>query len=226
MSFGEFESAHSLAADAFNKQSQRADGARVAACLASGFTTLAGQLLDRISTDVALQYGADSMLMPVSAVRAEANERREIELYFAAESADFVRAGRHVGHDPQWYAPWVAQLRLGKQFDAQAADRLQTYLAKTTDARRLAFEGALERLSAETSRAPLILFRLLPLAVRIVTALALSDTASAEQIRKQQFDLLPSIADCHHCHARLMECGDECRHCGNPLWKIEWLTAE
>ena len=47
----------------------------------------------------------------------------------------------------------------------------------------------------------------------------------AKEIRSEQISYLPAIADCHECHGLPLENGDVCGHCGNPLWKINWLNA-
>ena len=38
--------------------------------------------------------------------------------------------------------------------------------------------------------------------------------------------LLSIIRDCAECHGSVLENGEQCRNCGNPLWKYDWLTAE
>ena len=47
----------------------------------------------------------------------------------------------------------------------------------------------------------------------------------ARSLRKQQTSLLPAILDCHRCRGRLLDCGESCPECGNPLWKYNWLTS-
>jgi len=70
-----------------------------------------------------------------------------------------------------------------------------------------------------------VLFRLVPLAVQIVTALAFGDRDAASQLRKQQRTILPAIADCHECRGKVLPCDRQCPTCGNPLWKYQWLVA-
>ena len=70
----------------------------------------------------------------------------------------------------------------------------------------------------------LVLFRLYPLAVRIVTDVAFGDHFRANELRNQQLALLPAIADCHECHGKTLDNGEKCRTCGNPVWLYEWLT--
>jgi hypothetical protein len=102
---------------------------------------------------------------------------------------------------------------------------LSGYLATTPDGRRLKFTNVMAGALAESRRAPLVLFRLFPYAVQIATALAFEDHVLSDAARDQQLHLLPSIRDCHHCRGKLLDNGEECRLCGNPLWKYEWLTA-
>jgi hypothetical protein len=77
----------------------------------------------------------------------------------------------------------------------------------------------------EAQRAPLVLFRLFPLSVRIVTAAAFNDGETAQSLHAEQLSILPAIADCSQCHGGLLKPGAKCATCGNPLWKFKWLTA-
>ncbi|MBI2824840.1 MAG: hypothetical protein HYX69_09155 [Planctomycetia bacterium] len=226
MSLGEPSTRHE-AAMAFNLHEGRDDGERIAASLMAGLDTLTNLMLARISTDVEREFGADSMLLPVSAVKGQMNARKEVEIYQAVESADAARAGGYLHGDPEWYVRWLGRLRLGELFEEPGvAARVGVYGAKPPDARRLAFESALGRTLPEAARAPLAMYRLFPPAVWIVTATAFADQPMAEEMRRQQLNLLPNLADCHACRARLMEGGEECRQCGNPFWKLDWVTAE
>ncbi len=214
------------AAQAFDAHFGRTDGIRVVTALMAGFNTLSSMLLSRISTDVERQFGEDSMLMPVSALSGEQSTRREIEVFQAVESAHAVRLGGYLRDDLR-YAEWFTQLRLGEGYlDPQVPQRYNLYRNKSPDGRRLLFESLLERTFPEAGRAPVVIYRLFPLAICIATALSFADHRGAEESRKQQLNLLPNLSDCRNCHGRLMENGDECRQCGNPFWKIDWLTAE
>ena len=59
----------------------------------------------------------------------------------------------------------------------------------------------------------------------IATALAFGDHARARDARKRQTADLPAIRYCSQCRGDVLENGEQCRGCGNPLWKFEWLTA-
>ena len=212
--------------EAFNRHQSRGDGDRVAACLSGSLTVLRQLTYDRIHRDVEREIGADSMLMPVSEAKSRARTTLEIEIFQIAESASAVRDQGYVSGSDEWFLDWLAGLRLSaREFDPTMRDRCRGYFERSSDDRRLAFTDALSRVLPESRQAPLVLFRLLPMAVRIATALAFSDRTTAEGLRHQQIAILPSIADCPECRGRVLECIEQCRTCGNPLWKYHWLTA-
>jgi hypothetical protein len=70
-----------------------------------------------------------------------------------------------------------------------------------------------------------VLYRLFPLAAGIVTATAFVDAGAAAELRESQTSWLPSIADCGECRGRVLENGEQCAVCNNPLWNYEWLNA-
>ena len=88
----------------------------------------------------------------------------------------------------------------------------------------MAFSNILAAALPEALRAPLILLKLMPLAVQVATAQAFGKSADATQWRREQSNILPAIADCHQCHGELLESGEQCETCGNPIWTFEWLT--
>ena len=103
--------------------------------------------------------------------------------------------------------------------------RVANYVSRSSDQRRRTFISALERVFPEANHAPLVLYKLLPLAVAICTSVAFGDSATAQAARDEQKQLLPVISDCSRCRGRLLENGEKCAHCGNPLWTFAWLTA-
>jgi len=215
------------AAGAFDKKYARSDGSRIVASLTAGLDTLSKLALDRVATDPEGQFGVDSMLMPAAIAKGHVSGYRELEMYQSVESEATVRARGYVATDDHWYLQWVARLRLSEMYDeAAVVARLAMYRAKPPDGRRMMLETALERALPQATHVPLVLFRLYPLAIEIVTAVAFGDSATAGAARKQQLAVLPSLADCHDCHGRLLDNGEECRQCGNPLWKFDWLTAD
>jgi hypothetical protein len=173
------------------------------------------------------KFGVDSMLMPTSLIASEEKTHEQIEIYEIAESAAFVGDRHYTKSDTDWYLKWLARLLLGPAAnDLAVTQRIGQYLARSPDERRRAFSHIVERTLPETMRAPSIVYRLLPPAVAIVTAIAFGDHPRAVEVRREQVGLLPSIADCHECHGRLLEIGETCALCGNPFWKFNWLTAE
>lgn len=214
------------AVEEFNRHEDRDDGARVVPCLSSGLTVLRQSMYDRVHFDVEREIGADSMTMPLSEMKASRRTTREIEAFQVVESTVAARELSYVSGADEWYLEWLAALRLGgRQPDLEIRERCLGYLSKPADGRRLAFSDALGRVLPESRRAPLVLFRLMPMAVRIATACAFSDRTTATGLRQQQVAILPAIVDCQQCQGRLLECDEPCPACGNPLWKYRWLTA-
>jgi hypothetical protein len=215
------------AAAEFDREENRGDGARVAASLADGLRWLCDAFLTRVYSDVEKKFGVDSMLMPTSLVASEEKTHDQIEIYEIAESVTFVADRRYTKSDVGWYLKWLTRLLLDSAAnDLAVTQRIGQYLSRTPDERRRAFSHIVERTLPETMRAPSIVYRLLPPAVSIVTAVAFDDHPRAVELRNEQVGLLPSIADCHDCHGRLLEIGESCALCGNPFWKFNWLTAE
>jgi len=214
------------AAAEFDRHEQRGDGTDVVNRLADGLSMLRDLLFTRIHGDVETLFGLDSMLMPASSLKSEANTKTEIEIYQIAESTTDAAANRCVTADT-WYMEWLGRLRLGDAIASPAvAQRLALYRSKSADDRRRIFSSQLQKVHPEAVRAPLVMYRLVPLAISIITALAFGDHPRAEETRKRQVTWLASIADCHACHGRLMDIGEECPQCGNPIWKYNWLTAD
>jgi hypothetical protein len=215
------------AAGRFNERLSRGDGERVTGGLADGLGLLADLFLTRVHVDVQRNFGTDSMLMPTSIVKTEEKAKTEIELFQVAEAAAQCREGNYAaGHD-DWFVGWLAELRLGEQpSSASASQRLAQYRARNAEDRRKVFSTVLERTLPEASRAPLVLYRLYPLGVCIVTSLAFGDHARALEARKRQQSVLPGIGDCSACRGNVLDNGERCGQCGNPIWKYDWLTAE
>ncbi len=214
------------AAEQFNEQAGRTDGQRVAKWLTAGLSTLRDALYRRIHEDVERAVGKDSMLMPASELKAQQLTYEATEFYLMAESALAVGEAGYFGPLPEWYLPWLARLRLGPWgLETQAAEAAQKYLPLSPDRRRLGFMNVLGRVLPESRRTPLVLFQLLPLCVRVVTACAFGDWPGAERHRQQQVAILPAIADCRQCRGRVLHDLGACAACGNPLWKHEWLVV-
>ena len=150
---------------------------------------------------------------------------QEIEIYsLVVVLAEASHSGYAAG-DVDWFRNWLLRLRWGDEIDSAISERLQSYEPLTDGQRRRMFASSLEQALREATKAPLIIYRLYPRAVRIATALAFGDVLRARTVRSEQISYLPVIADCHHCHGLTLENGEICPDCGNPLWKIDWLCA-
>jgi len=214
------------AVEDFERNEHFEGGERVIESLSAGLTELREILYARIHEDVELRIGYDSMMMPISEDKSRHLTKLEIEIFQIVVSAGMVNSRHYIQGDESWYLNWLTEYRLGElQNDPQVLKRIDFYRTRSPSEQRLSFSNALMQILPEARRAPLILFRLLPPAIRIATALAFGKTADALECRREQQDHLPSIADCHHCHGKLLENGESCQMCGNPLWNFEWLTA-
>jgi len=210
----------------FERQSGRQDGPAVTTGLNTGLELLSSLLYARLHEDVERTVGEDSMLMPPSELKSRLRTMTEISLYQVAESATAARQWGYLPAGAEWYIPWLAGLRLGQSpLEPAQQQRIDGYLAKTSQARRLALTDVLVSVLPESRRAPLVLFLLFPLAVQIVTAKAFGDDAGAKRLRGLQIDLLPIITGCHQCRGNVLDLGQTCPLCSNPLWKTELLNA-
>lgn len=215
------------AADEFNRRTQRSDGLAVAISLAEGLNLLRDAFFIRIYKDVERVRGSDSMLAPISPAASETRTKTEIEVFLVVESAAAIHGMDWVQDGDTWYLPWLARLRLGVDPQAESgASRFAGYSHREANERRLAFAELLERALPEARYAPLVMYRLLPLAVGVATALAYRDHLYANELRNRQMGLLPAIGDCLTCHGHSLENGELCKKCGNPWWKVEWLTSD
>jgi len=227
MESGESATRHSQLVKAFNDHEHRQDGDRVAGSLTDGLTLLRRLFYTRVHDDVEIEIGRDSMLIPISEQKTEESAKREIELYQIAETAE--TAGRHgyVGTNDDWFLNWLVRFRLPEAAaEAGLAERIEAYRSADRDQRRLAFTDVLANVLHESRKAPLVLFRLLPLSVEIATSLAFGDAQAASDARDRQLSVLPAIRDCGRCRGEVLENGEQCPQCGNPLWKFDWLTAD
>lgn len=213
-------------AEEFNRQSGRTDGVAVAQSLVAGLNVLRDAFYARVHDDVEKLVGMDSMLMPVSEEKTERVTKREIALFEIAESAACVRKYSFLSSPRDWYMPWLTELWIGElQKESRSMARLAAYSGKRSTDRRLWFADLVSRALPEATRAPLVLFRLMPLAVRVATAMAFGEREQAVRFRDQQAEELPAIADCTLCHGEVLPNGQQCRECGSPIWMFKWLTA-
>ena len=212
------------AASEFDEHEHRGDGAILAHSLADGLDTLRTELFERAHEDVEATIGLDSMLLPVSPIKTELATNVEIEIYLIAQSTDEVSNRSYVS-DSSWFATWLGGMRLGDTFHKDSLQkRLAEYLRLSPEQRRLEFSDVLVQTFPEARHIPLVLYRLIPIAARIVTAVAFGDHDRAGELRKRQLTLLPGITDCHQCDGKPLDNGDQCGNCGNPIWTYKWLT--
>jgi hypothetical protein len=213
-----------LAAE-FDNREQRSDGVRVIESLCGGLTLIRDAVYARVHADVERRIGLDSMIFPLSEEKTERNAKQEIEIYQVVVAAETATVLSYVSNGI-WFRDWLAQLRLGNvESNGRIALRIGYYVSKSVNDQRLAFGNILSAALPEASRAPLILLRLLPAAIDIATSVAFQKSADAERFRRDQSDILPSIADCHHCRGKVLDNGEQCATCGNPIWIYEWLTS-
>ena len=196
--------------------------------LSYGLNTLRNLMFQRIHQDVEAHFGSDSMLLPTSVEESEWLAKCEIEAYQVAITTLAVRDGQYLCCDPQWFVRWLGELRLGPDLkDSKWRRRIRHYAAATSeDEQRMLFSRSLETVFPEARRAPLILFRLVPLSIRIVAAIAFGHHLEAAELRNRQTTWLPAIGDCHDCHGRTLDNGEQCAVCGNPIWTYHWLCAD
>jgi hypothetical protein len=194
----------------------------------SGLTTLRELLLNRLHSDIEVEFGIDSSVAPATAgamVREMGQAAEEIEAYSLVLVIDEVTRSGYARSEIDWFRNWLLRLRWGDEMNLATLARMQSYEKHNDGERRRMFASYLEQAIPEATKTPLIIYRLFPRAVRIVTALAFGDTLRAREIRGEQISYLPVIGDCHHCHGLPLENGETCVACGNPLWKIKWLSA-
>lgn len=213
------------AADSLAQQCGRNDASPVVLRLDDGLSLLRNTLYTRIHTDVERNFGEDSMLVPLAHDRSEQRTKGEIELFMITEVVNECSEASFLEVSPEWLRHWLMDLRLGdKQDRPLVAERLEHYQSQEDQRRHLAFSTILERTFPEARKAPLVLYKLFPLAVRVATALAFGDSLRAGELRNRQLSVLPGIAECRSCHGGLVDVDDPCRECGNPLWTIRWMT--
>jgi hypothetical protein len=217
----------SEAVAAFHERCPHLEADRVVASLSDGLKLLSSLFFDRIGHDVSEHGPMDSMLMPANAVaevRTALRAHTLIDVYSCVVAAQEA-TGEALSNADGWLEPWLLQLRGVPQDDPAVRECLALFDHRDEEHRRRAFASALERRMPQATEAPLVLYRLYPLAARLAMAIALGDHWRARQVRSEQIKVLPFIADCHDCHGQPLDNGESCHHCGNPLWKHEWLSA-
>jgi hypothetical protein len=201
---------------------------RVVESLSTGLAQLRELLTTRLHKDVERQFGVDSLDAPLSELQEFKQIHRaevEIDAFSAVVAADEATQSGYVNCSPEWFLDWALRLRFGDGHELVLKENAEPYRGLNDSGRQLRFASALQRAVPESFRAPRLLFKLFPQCVRIVTAAAFQDAARADKLRTEQRDLLAAIGDCRECHGRVLNNGQRCDHCGNPVWTIAWLHA-
>ena len=216
------------AAEQFEAHEPGRDGERIAHSLTHGLNSLRNLVFARVHDDVEQLLGADSMIVPVSQAKADAQTKAEIELYQVAEAAAIAHERNYVKLDADgWFSQWLGRLRLGHLMDQPTVrNRLAEYAGETIRQRELRFTNHLVKSLREANRAPLVLYRLYPYSIGIVTAIAFGDHFGATEMRHRQRGILPSIEYCRQCTGRVLDNGERCQECGNPVWNYKWLQTD
>ena len=200
-------------------------GVDVVESLSMGLNTIRDLMYQRIHHDVERHFGADSMCVPLSSDQSEYNAKAEIDIWQIVEAAEFVSEVSPIS-DLNWACGWLGQLRLGGSFNnGPITTRFKEFLSLDNGERRQHFAGCLEKVLPEARRCPLIIYQLIPHAVHIAVSVAFGETEKAGKERDRQVFLLPGIADCRSCHGNVLDNGEVCADCGNPLWGYKWLMS-
>ena len=211
--------------DEFERHENRKDGQRVVTSLDSGLSVLRDLFYGRLHFDVEEIVGTDSMLIPLSEAKTQRATKVQLEIYQIVESTSAVQE-RHYASSIEWYLDWMTRFRLAEMAAKEKVlKEIATYRGMKPDGRRLAFTDVLMRVLPESRKAPLVLFQLVPLAIQIATAVAFGDAPTAAELRQRQKSVLPAIADCHACHGTVLDNGEICDACSNPMWAYKWLTV-
>ena len=200
---------------------------RIVDSLSVGLTHLRNMLMVRTRDDVARKFGSDSMTgMSLSEMQKQDQLAKvEIEAYACILIDDEVALNGYI-EDTPWFLEWMFHLRFGDGYKPVFDRRVDFYHSHSIEQRRLKFVSVLQRVLPESARAPLVLFRLFPRAVRILTAVAFGDPLRAQELRTEQAGVLPAISDCHECHGRVLDNEEACRCCGNPVWNYAFLLSD
>ena len=218
---------HAQAAESLAEQCDTLEPQQVVEDLSATLTHVRNLLVKRVHEDVEARFGVDSMLGPMSLTKEERelhHAKVEVETYMIVVCATEMSSSGYV-EDQDWCIQWLTDLRLGDDLPAHIPDRIAAYLKRSIENRRLLFSDNLVRCLPEAHKAPLVVFRLFPKAVRLAVAMAFHDSTRAAQLRDEQIALLPAIVDCPQCRGDILDGSDTCRQCGNPLWNLEWLVA-
>lgn len=217
------------AADELGNLDPRLNAPQVVDQLSAGLTRLREMMIERVQEDVQRHFGMDTVFSPPSQAacdRQMLKARWEIEFYSILVASDEAAEHGATQITGEVLRDWLFRLRMEEHLQERFTRRIKFYDSETVDERRLKFQSAMQRVVPESSKTPLVLFRLFPRAVRIVSAVAFGQPLRAQELRAEQCRFLPAVGDCHECHGRVMDNGESCSYCGNPVWKFSWLLSD
>lgn len=216
---------HQRAAEDFNEIQHSDRGAPLVESISAGLNLVRELSFLRIHNDVERYFGLDSMSVPLSLGDSEREAKVEIDVWQVIEGAIYAHSQGYVD-DLDWMRKWLGTLRLGRIMENDSVQRrAEQYMELNDEDRRRHFAQRLEHVYQEASRAPLVLYQLWPQSIRIVTAIAFGNVDDANKLRKDQAFWLPGIMDCPKCRGAVLDNGEWCGECENPIWNYKWLMS-
>lgn len=213
------------ATQALEQETGRHDGAQVIAALSAGLELSARLFLDRIRGG--LNVGDTVIRADLARMPALAECYRAVLLVETVESGVQVHHHHYLRVDEDWYEKWLALTLLGGELPLkQIITGIAHYQRLSPDRRQADLRVSLERRVREVLEAPVVVYRLLTLAVTVATASAFGDKETARSARHLQHSLVPQAAQCPQCHGEILPSGKLCSACGNPFWRRDWLGAD
>lgn len=222
-----FQNRREQAQAEFQQRVGSAHSADLVRSLWAGLTTLRKLLLTRLHNDVEAYYGIDSILAPMTASetrREMCHAADEIEIYsLTVVLAEAAHSG-YAHDDADWFREWLLRLRWGDEMNAMVAERMHLYDQYGDNDRRHMFASFVEQAYPRLRKRHWLFTGFILVQCVLPPPWPLATHCECE-VRGEQISFLPVIADCHDCHGLPLENGDICPNCGNPLWKINWLSA-
>jgi hypothetical protein len=216
---------HAHAAAEFDRYTGSKRGKPIVESLSVGLNTIRDRFFQRIHEDVEQYFGTDSMSIPLGPDQSTFNAKAEIDVWQIVEAAIFASENDYV-EDLDWMRRWLGELRLGESYGKRAVQRrVNDYIELDGDQRRLHFSSCLEKVYPEARKCPLVLYQLMPQAIHIVLSIAFSDAKESARQRDRQVFFLPGILYCSRCRGGVLDNGDTCAACGNPVWNYKWLRS-
>ncbi len=216
---------HREAVAAFAQQTGRRDGAAVVETLTAGLELVGRLFLDRIRGGLNVSDVAVRNDLPNQPELAECY--RATLLVEAVESGIQTRRYHYLAAEGEWYEKWLALALLGGELPLkQIVTGIAHYGRLSPERRQADLRVSLERRIHAALDAPPVVYRLLTLAVTVITATAFGDQETADSARHLQHTLVPLAGGCGQCHGQILSAGKLCPGCGNPLWRRDWLGSD